>query len=408
MVMLIIAAILIGLTGCDVLANLLGGGATVDLTVTITFTNDNIIVTIRNNGSQSVVNVPFTVYLSTDTLIFPDDHAVYSAFIDVGAGLSSPMTVATSQFDLAGILNGDYYIGVIVDPQNIFGETDDTNNKGFASVTFAVTGGTGGGGGGGGTTGGADLVIDSVVFDSSNLDNFVVSFSNNGTVDTADVELSAFLSGNTTLDSGDPTVFNASIDGSGYLNVGAGASGSVTIFLDDLNLGGLSLSDGYYYLIAEINSDNYIVETDSTNNTGYDASWGVPVYPSDSYEPDDGFGSANSFVIGSPQTHSITAADIDWFSVTLNSGTAYTIQTSSPGGGDDVDTYMYLIAGDGSTVIDENDDFGAGTFSQVIYSPSSTGTYYVAIEGFSPVDGGYYQLSVIDPNAPGTVDVTIQ
>ena len=44
-VMLIIAAILVGFTGCDLLVSLIGGGATVDLTVTITFTNDNVIVT---------------------------------------------------------------------------------------------------------------------------------------------------------------------------------------------------------------------------------------------------------------------------------------------------------------------------------------------------------------------------
>ena len=98
-VTLIVIAILVGFAGCDLLARLLGG-ATVDLTVIINFTNENIVVTIRNVGSQSVVDVPFTVYLSADTQIFPDDHEVYSGFVNVGAGLSTPSTVATTEFDL--------------------------------------------------------------------------------------------------------------------------------------------------------------------------------------------------------------------------------------------------------------------------------------------------------------------
>ena len=324
----------------------------------------------------------------------------------MGAGLSSPSTVATSQFDLAGILDDDYYIGVIVDPLNNFGETDDTNNKGIASATFNVTGGTGGTGGGGGTTSGADLVIDSVVFDS--WDDFTVSFSNNGSADASTVELSAFLSGNTTLDAGDPIVFNASVDGNGYFDVAAGATGTLTIAVYDLDLSSLVLADGIYYLITEINPDTFVAETDYTNNTGYDPSWGVPIFPADSYEPDIGTGASTAILPGSPQTHSLTVTDIDWFSVMLNSGTTYTIETSSPGGGFDADTYMYLYAADGATLLGEDDDGGTSGFSQLTLSPSSTGTFYIAIEGYSPIDGGYYQLSIVDPNAPGTIGVTIQ
>ena len=291
---------------------------------------------------------------------------------------------------MAGIPIGDYFIGVIVDPLNNFVETDDTNNKGFSSVTFTVAGGT--------TTSGVDLVIDSVVFDNVNYDNFVVSFSNNGTIDAIDVLVAAYVSANTTLDSGDPIVFDAYVDGSGYINVAAEGSGSLTIYIEDLNLGTTGLADGYYYLIPKINSDDFIIETNYANNTGYDATWGVPIFPADSYESDDGFGSATAYSSGSPQTHSITSTDIDWFSVTLSDSTDYVVQTSSTGGGNDVDTYMYLYASDGTTIIDQNDDIAAGVFfSQIRFSPTTTGTFFIAIEGFSHADGGYYQLSIVEP-----------
>lgn len=187
-----------------------------------------------------MVDVPFSIYLSSDTQVNLSDHNVYSSFVDVGAGLSTSATIATDTFDLTGVPDGDYFIGAIADPNNVVVESDDTNNKAFEADTFAV--GAGGSTGGGGTT---------------------------------------------------PT--------------------------------------------------------------------------GDSYEPDDTSGTSTSLTVGSPQIHSLLAQDIDWYIVSLIFGTTYVIETYGVGG-QDVDTYVYLFLSDGATIIDEDDDGGSGTYSQMTFS----------------------------------------
>jgi len=116
-------ATLIGLSGCDALLSVLGISVnSVDLTVAIAFAGEEIIVTVRNEGSPSVAKVPFSIYLSSDATISQSDYSVLSSFVDVGAGLSTPSTVATADLSLAEVPDGEYLVGVIVDPENLFEE----------------------------------------------------------------------------------------------------------------------------------------------------------------------------------------------------------------------------------------------------------------------------------------------
>ena len=99
------------------------------------------------------------------------------------------------------------------------------------------------------------------------------------------------------------------------------------------------------------------------------------------------------------------AADTDWYESYLWSGVTYVIETSSAGTGDDVDTVITLFD---STFfdVDSNDDIGTtNTYSRLEFTPLVSGTYYLAVEGYSGTSTGDYYIGL---SSSGTIDVTIQ
>ena len=66
-----------------------------------------------------------------------------------------------------------------------------------------------------------------------------------------------------------------------------------------------------------------------------------------------------------------TIGDHDWYRVTLNAGTTYTIQTSFDGSGTDAFLNLRDSAG---TLILSDDDSGESNNSLISYTPTSTGT----------------------------------
>ena len=99
----------------------------------------------------------------------------------------------------------------------------------------------------------------------------------------------------------------------------------------------------------------------------------------DAYEPDNVYTSATVLVDGVPQeSHSISPAnDVDWFTFTLTGPHTVTLETSGPSG----DTRMWLYESDGSTLIEFDDDDGAGAFSMILTS-LTTGTYTVKVDEY--------------------------
>ncbi len=100
----------------------------------------------------------------------------------------------------------------------------------------------------------------------------------------------------------------------------------------------------------------------------------------DSYENDNTFSSAKQISVGSTQTHSLTAGDVDWVKFYVSTSGIYSLETT--GGGD---TKLYLYDSSGTTQLAYNDDidYSAGNYSSRVTQTLSTGWYYAKVTGFS-------------------------
>lgn len=135
----------------------------------------------------------------------------------------------------------------------------------------------------------------------------------------------------------------------------------------------------------------------------------------DTFESDNTFASAKSIPTnGTVQTHNFhVAADEDWVKFTMTAGKVYTITTSNLDAGND--TYMYLYDTNGTSILAQDDDSGPGFGSQIVWSTSSSGTYYVRVRHFNNLGGcpGYnYNLavtegSIIPPPPPNPLIATL-
>jgi hypothetical protein len=82
------------------------------------------------------------------------------------------------------------------------------------------------------------------------------------------------------------------------------------------------------------------------------------------------------------------AGDTDWFAISMSANTTYTIDLV----GDSLrDTYLRGIYNSSGSIISgtTNDDGGEGYNSQVIYTPTSSGTYYISAGAYSNGTGTY-------------------
>lgn len=85
-----------------------------------------------------------------------------------------------------------------------------------------------------------------------------------------------------------------------------------------------------------------------------------------------------------------TASDSDWFRVTLTAGVTYRINLN---GITLADTWLVLRNSSGTQITLDHDS-GAGLQSQITYTPTSTGTYYLDAQGYLPSHTGTYSLSL--------------
>ena len=81
--------------------------------------------------------------------------------------------------------------------------------------------------------------------------------------------------------------------------------------------------------------------------------------------------------------------DHDWYAVTLTAGTRYVFETSGAG---TVDTLLMLRDANGNA-IGENDDGGAGVYSRLVFTPTTSGTYYIDAGTWREQDQGSFTLS---------------
>ncbi|MFM5950769.1 MAG: M10 family metallopeptidase C-terminal domain-containing protein [Novosphingobium sp.] len=81
--------------------------------------------------------------------------------------------------------------------------------------------------------------------------------------------------------------------------------------------------------------------------------------------------------------------DHDWYAVTLTAGTSYVFTTSATGGAD-VDTTLFLRNSSGA-LLAYNDD-STGTYSRVVFTPTTTGTYYLDVGAWGNAETGAYRV----------------
>lgn len=154
--------------------------------------------------------------------------------------------------------------------------------------------------------------------------------------------------------------------------------------------------------------DSRVVFTPETSGTyyieagGYSDATGTYKLSVASSADDFAASTATNGVIQSDSTvtGSIESAnDVDWFRATLTAGQAYTIalRGAPSGGGTLPDSFLRGVYNSSGTLVSgtENDDFG-GTFdSQVSFTPTTSGTYYIAAGGYGTAEGTY-TLSLFD------------
>lgn len=112
-----------------------------------------------------------------------------------------------------------------------------------------------------------------------------------------------------------------------------------------------------------------------------------------------------------PQTHTIHVTnDIDYLHFTVSTGHNYRFETTLLDAS--MDTYIYLLASDGTTVLEEDDDSGIGWGSLIEYPFNASGTNYILIEhyalhhGTSAGSTGAYSIAMTDLGEAGTLGTT--
>lgn len=124
---------------------------------------------------------------------------------------------------------------------------------------------------------------------------------------------------------------------------------------------------------------------------------------------------AAPLTLNTPVTVTINdAADIDWYSVTLTSGTTYGIRThgAATNRGTLYDPVLLGLYNSAGALIPDTyvDDAGGLLNAKLLYTPTSTGTYYVAVDGYDRFTGTMRLAATFDnisgdASAPGTLTV---
>ena len=108
------------------------------------------------------------------------------------------------------------------------------------------------------------------------------------------------------------------------------------------------------------------------------------------------------------------AQDTDWFSISLQAGQTYQIdlEGSPTSAGTLSDTFLRGIYDSSGTLVGntQDDDGGIQTNSRLLFTPDSTGTFYVSAGGYSS-NTGTYSLTASEvastPGSDGTFDIAI-
>ena len=105
-------------------------------------------------------------------------------------------------------------------------------------------------------------------------------------------------------------------------------------------------------------------------------------------------------------TGRITLYDRDWFRTDLTAGQSVTIEArgSASGGGTLYDPELRVYGANGNTVAFDYDS-GAGLDALLRFTPSTSGTYYLEVDGWLSYTGSY-TLSVAGARTSGAAELS--
>ena len=166
--------------------------------------------------------------------------------------------------------------------------------------------------------------------------------------------------------------------------------------LSGASLGSPSLSaETSAMLYIQVDSTGAVNETSKANNisTGFPVCLAGP----DGLEPDGNVAAARMGTVdaGVQRRNHDVPGDQDWITFAAQAGMTYAVETTNLDTA--ADTYLYLYATDGTTLLAANDDYSGTLSSRIEWVAPSAGTYFVAVKHWNPNAGGCgtgYDLAV--------------
>jgi pimeloyl-ACP methyl ester carboxylesterase len=163
-------------------------------------------------------------------------------------------------------------------------------------------------------------------------------------------------------------------------------------------------------LYIQTDSAGVVGESQESNNLALPVQ--VCFATADPFEDDNDSASATPLLLNTAQTHNLhLVEDQDWFYFDAQAGTSYRLETSNLGLSSD--TYLYVYATDGTTVLASNDDYGDTLASQVEWTAPASGRYYAVVKHWNPNVSGCatsydLRLSTATPAPQLTIKVKFQ
>jgi hypothetical protein len=121
-------------------------------------------------------------------------------------------------------------------------------------------------------------------------------------------------------------------------------------------------------------------------------------------------GTSGRMVIGASATGTISSgADADWYRIKLTAGQGVVIDVKGrdSGAGTLTDPIVYVHNSAGSAIASD-DDSGTGLDSHLVFTPATSGYYFIDVDGFGSIAAGTYRLSVARPGASSSHAAALQ
>ncbi|MFC4638791.1 Ig-like domain-containing protein [Deinococcus hohokamensis] len=128
------------------------------------------------------------------------------------------------------------------------------------------------------------------------------------------------------------------------------------------------------------------------DNAGHEASasTSVGVNITDVNEPNNSVTNATPLVLGTAQKASVygTARDYDYYSFTATAGQMLKLNVTSKStdAASTLDPYVMILMPDGKTILEKDDDSGAGLESEIRFNAPVAGTYTAVVTSFDIYD----------------------